>query len=252
MLPFNKSISCALLLFMTLFILIHPSSAKLDSGNVHLSGVKTESTLVKFAVSKSSTARIDVNFTSYGMYENEQELKLRIYTDDDWRTYTKTPLCSDKIKLAQRAIPIVFDYYGTLPDDRKGKNKRKDKVEMYKSRIQHEINNPPWVKNPSSRNPAKKKDRSRYFYFVVDDCSLERYAHDSKVPDIIYDISIQNGRTNERTGEVTYEHLPADEDGIGYLLVMTVIFSGILTMLLFYRLARSVGGEVHVAIRKFP
>ena len=183
------------------------------------------------------------------MYENEQELRLRIYVDDDWRKVKKEPLCSEKVKYAQRALPIVFDYVGSRPDDRKGKNKRTDKVELYTARIQHDITNPP---NPY-RKPTKQ-DRRRYFYFVVDDCSLERFNHDANVPDLVYDLSIMNGRPiagGRNKGELKWEHLPADEDGVGYLLVLTIIFSGMLSLLLFYRLARSVGGEVHVAIRKF-
>lgn len=37
--------------------------AKVTSGRVHLSGVKTESTLVKFAVSRGAGAKIDLNIT---------------------------------------------------------------------------------------------------------------------------------------------------------------------------------------------
>jgi len=234
-----------LLAISLLIIYQHPITvnAKLDSGKVHLSGVKSESTLVKFAISSSSTAKIDVNFTSYGMYENEQELRLRIYIDDDWKKYKKLTLCSEKIKLAQRAIPIIFDYKGSMPDDRKGKKKKKSTVEMYTARVQHEIMNPPNLRR------SVKKDRRRYFYFVVDDCSLERFQHDAQIPDMLYDLSILNGRP-KGTGKLHWEHLPADEDTVGYLLVLTIISSGLLAMLLFYRLARSVGGEVHVAIGK--
>jgi hypothetical protein len=55
----------------------------------------------------------------------------------------------------------------------------------------------------------------------------------------------------ESDGPISYEHLPADEDGIRLLLVLTILFSGMLTTLLFYKLACSIGGEVHVAIREF-
>jgi len=49
-----------------LLLLLLPCDAKFKSGKAHLSGVKTEATLVKFAVSAESTARLDVNITSYG------------------------------------------------------------------------------------------------------------------------------------------------------------------------------------------
>lgn len=214
--------------------------AKIASGKVHLSGAKTEGLLAKFAISSSGSAKIDLNITSYGMYEDETELRMRVYVDEEWPKVRRLPLCSDKVALSQKAVPIVFDYKGATPDDRPG-NKKKS-VEMYVARVEIEVPNPP---NPHRR--PQKKDRSRYFYFTVDDCSLERSYHDSKIPDMLYTISIQNGRPSPG-GKVIYEHLPSDEDGIGFLLVLSFFFSGALATLLFYKLAGTIGGEVHVAI----
>jgi len=223
------------------FFLLTPSSANVASGKVHLNGENTESTLVKFSVSPEGSVKFDLNITSYGMYEDEKELRVRVYVDDEWPKLRRTPLCSDKVKLSERGFPIVFDYKGSMPDDRSGK-KKTDRAEMYTARIQREMKNPP---NPHKK--PKKKDRSRYFYFTVDDCSLERFSHDSKVPDIMYTISVENGRKSS-SGEFVYDHLPADEDGIAFLLVLTILFSGALAMSLFHKLARTFGGEVHVAI----
>mmetsp|Transcript_7819 Transcript_7819/g.19386 ORF Transcript_7819/g.19386 Transcript_7819/m.19386 type:complete len:522 (-) Transcript_7819:867-2432(-) len=229
------------LLLVAVFLLAAMPSevcAKIASGKLHLSGVKTESTLVKFAISAESTAKIDLNLTSHGMYEDERELRLRIYTDDDWPRVKRTPLCSEKVALAQRGVPIVFDGYG---------GKLSDGREKYSARIQHEIKNPP--NQMDRRRRTKMKDRSRYFYFTVDDCSLERSYHDGKIPDIMYSISVMNVRpSHSPSGEPIYDHLPADEGGIGILLVLTIFYSGALTLLLFYKLARTIGGEVHVAI----
>ena len=208
--------------------------AKQSSGKVHLSGAQTESTLVKFAISPSSTGNIDLLLTSYGMYENEQELKMHIYAEEEWPTVKRSTLCAQKIRLAQKSLPIVFDYKGMLPDTRPGK-KKTDRAEIYTSRIQTEIQNPP---NGRLAQGKEKKDRSRYFYFLIDDCSLERYNHDDKAPDITFDVTILNGGN----------HLPADEAGIGFLLVLSLAFSALLTMLLLFKLLRTIGGEVHVAI----
>ena len=64
----TNSISCVFSLVLIIICLLshHPTTAKLDSGKVHLDGVQTESTVVKFAISASSTAKIDLNLTSYG------------------------------------------------------------------------------------------------------------------------------------------------------------------------------------------
>jgi hypothetical protein len=229
-----------LLWFLLLFV---PTDAKITSGKAHLTGAKTESTLVKFAVSPSSSVSIDINITSYGMYEDEKELRLHIYDDDDWPRVRKEPLCSDKIKLAEKVVPIVFDFQGKRLDDRPGK--RKSIVEYYTARVQATLDNPP---PPSAKFRHKiRKNRNRYFYFTIDDCSLERYDHDSKMPDMVYNLQVMNVRKSSR-GAPIYDHLPADEDGIGLLLVITLFFSGILTLLMFYKFARSIGGDVHVAI----
>lgn len=182
-----------------------------------------------------------VNFCSTGMYYNEKELRLRIYVDDEWPRVKRMQLCSEKVTLSQRSVPITLEHKGWQPDDRKGK---KSKVQMYGTNIQHELMNPPNL----HRSP-KKKDRSRYFYFTIDDCNLERAFHDNEVPDMLYTISVQNGRPS-KSGELVYGHLPADEDGMGFLLVLNLFFSGALAALLVYKLARSIRGEheVHVAI----
>jgi len=172
------------------------------------------------------------------MYEDEKDLKFRIYVDDDWAEVKRMPLCTDKVKLSQRSIPIVFDFQGIKQDDRSNAVKG-GMVEMYTARIKHEIANP----------PGRKKDRPRYFYFTIDDCSLEKSFHDNKIPDMRFDMSVMNGRPSmARIGMREYEHLPADEEGISTLLILTILSSGGLALLLFYKLARTIGGEVHVAI----
>lgn len=227
---------------LQLQLFIPEAYAKIASGRAHLTGAKTESTLVKFAVSRGSSVSIDVNITSYGMYEDEKELRLHIYDDDDWPLVRKSPLCSEKIKMAEKVVPIVFDFQGRRPDDRSGKGK--NIVEYYQARVQAELENPP---PPSAKFRLKpKKDRNRYFYFTIDDCSLERYQHDN-TPDMVYNLQVLNVRRTAR-GNPIYDHLPADEDGIGFLLVVTLFFSGLLTFLMFYKFARSIGGDVHVAI----
>jgi len=233
----------ACLLVAACFLVSPKVSAKLTSGQVHLNGAKTESTLVKFAISQSASAKIDLNITSYGMYEDEKELRFRVYADDEWPKVKRKPLCSEKVTLSERAVPIVFEYSrnapppGTKESPRK-KLKKGEWVEMYTARVQLDIKNPP---------TPKKSRRVRYFYFTIDDCSLERFSHDNKIPDIFYHISVLNVRRSSG-GELIYDHLPADEDGMGFLLVLTIGVSGTLTMLLFFRFVGKLGGEVHVAI----
>ena len=89
----------ALLLVVLLLVPAKEVCATITSGKVHLSGAKTESTLAKFSISSSSSAKIDLNLTSYGMYEDETELRLRIYGDDEWPRVRRQPLCSEKVNI---------------------------------------------------------------------------------------------------------------------------------------------------------
>ena len=238
------------------------TQAKLQSGKIHLSGTKSEATLLKFAISSKSVAKFDMTFTSHGMYENEQQLRLHVYVDDDWKLYKKKSTCEEKVKLASMSYPIVFDYKGTQVTKSGGAKA----VELYEARVQQVLLNPPHnvlnaggiTRGPPPKRKKTMKDRSRYFYFVVDDCNLERYNSDNKIPDMYYTASVLNGRPKGSgrslsgeegdDGPISYEHLPADEEGIRLLLVLTVLFSGLLTTFLFYNLACAIGGEVHIAI----
>ncbi|KAL3807186.1 hypothetical protein ACHAXA_006679 [Cyclostephanos tholiformis] len=243
-----------LLLLLFLVLCTGVTLAKVQSGRVHLSGVRTESTLVKFAVPSSSKVELDVNITSYGMYVNERDLRLRVYVDDEWPTVRREPLCREKVKYAFQSLPVVLDYSGRVPDDRGG-TKRGTVVEMYKARVVASMYNPPPPKPGGGRPPSPRMDRPRYYYFVIDDCSLEESYGDDKVPDMYYSASVRSARRSTSSsgggadeGLLPYDHLPADEDGIRPLLLMTLAFSGMLFALLFLNMARTTsmavgGGE---------
>jgi hypothetical protein len=189
-----QSLLPPLLLLVVLFVAAGVAHAKVQSGKVHLSGVRTESTLVKFAVPSSSKVELDVNVTSYGMYVNEKDLRLRVYVDDEWPTVRREPLCREKVKNAFMTLSVVFEYRGRLPDDRAGA-RRGDVVEMYGARIVATMNNPPPPRpGRDGKPPSPRSDRPRYYYFVMDDCSLEERYNDDKVPDVYYSAMVRNAR----------------------------------------------------------
>ena len=184
------------------------------------------------------------------MYEDEKELRLHVYDDDNWPQVRKEPLCSDKIKLAVQVVPIVFDFQGKRLDDRSNNNNKRSIVEYYTAKIHAEINNPPPRRARKNGIIATPANRNRYFYFTIDDCSLERYDHDNKMPDMVYTLQVMNVKRLTSSNNVRVSHhLPADEDGIGTLLVITLLFSACLSILLCYKFVQSIySGEVHVAI----
>ena len=233
-------------------------NAKVQSGKVHLSGVKTESTLVKFAVPPSSSVELDVTINSYGMYIDEKDLRIRIYVDDEWPSVRHETMCTKKITYSLRSVPVIMEYVGTVHDDRRVKTNG-NLVEMYASRVIVELDNPP-PRLPSdhvhaagkTRHQLARSDRSRYYYFVIDDCSLEERYNDNKIPDMTYTASVKVARWgyhHDHEGMIYSEHLPADEDGIRPLLYVTILFSSALLLLLLRSMVQTTStGEVHVAI----
>jgi hypothetical protein len=197
------------------------------------------------------------------MYINEKDLRIRIYVDDEWPAVRRETTCTKKITYSLRSIPVVMEYVGTVHDDRKVKTKdNSNLVEMYTSHVIVELDNPPpTLPNNHIHAVGKTKYqlersiRSRYYYFVIDDCSLEEQYNDNKIPDMTYTATVKVARWinhHDHEDMIYSEHLPADEDGIRPLLYVTILFSSVLLLLLLRSIVQtsssSGGGEVHVAI----
>ncbi len=188
-----KILKMALLekLFVLIFILSLYAvavDAKKTSGTVKLSGVKTEKTLTKFSLSPYAKGKFDLVIKTKDRYYEERNLKVRLYREDDWWKGAKTAsTCVEKIRFATKTIPLRFIQNGDY-----------------------------WETNPAHVLDSSQVSTKNYWYILIDDCSLESYFHDDKVPELHYEISILDDVSGPKSegSSPQFSHLSADERGI--------------------------------------
>ncbi len=160
--------------------------AKRTRGYFRLSGVNTEKVLSSFVVGPKG-GRLTVRLGIDDPYPNDQHLKLRIYNDTVWNKFQKATICTDKIKYAMTTTDLSFVVKGTGPLAPKG-----GKWQAVKT-----------INLADPNDEATKIDVPRYYYFVVDDCSLEQYLQDGAVPNMYYEITTWNYYGNEKARKTT-------------------------------------------------
>lgn len=158
-----------LLISVILLLLLHSSQAKKVSDDFKLSGVNTEYVVTSFAIAPVG-AKVKFTLTSPIPYDREVDLSFRIYRDDQWPKFNKLQLCTDKVRLAHKTFHIQFT-------ERNGN---------WQSETRFEIT------EEDTYQGEKLSKRNHYWYFVVDDCSLEQYFRDDRIPEIHVEFSVQN------------------------------------------------------------
>lgn len=146
-----------------------------------------------------------LHLVAHDMYENESNLKFRLYRDVEWPSFLKATTCKDRIRYARITEEITFE-----------KDKTDDK---WKATV-----NVMMFDSDDGDNP-----RSHYWFFVVDDCSLEEYFQDNRIPQMEYDLLVFNHLSS--SGQ-DLSHLSADEHYMTTLHTITLLLSGIVAFLL--------------------
>jgi Rhodopsin-like GPCR transmembrane domain len=233
-----------LLWLQVVLVLLHTVGAKTKSGSFRLSGVRTERILGAFLMAPYGGS-VTITLTADNMYEMESYVKIRAYRDTELQAFRKEPLCTRKTLLAKHTVPVRFE-----PVNKGGEasnNNKKDKKNAgpkWEAAVAFEI---PAFDQSASTGDVKK--RNYYWYFVMDDCSLEEFFHDDKVPTIQYVLSAQNYKNQRR---VKTTHLSATDMEMPELYAFTFLVSGLIWCYLFFRVIWKVGvaarGEVHVAV----
>lgn len=201
-----SSLSVAPVMVLTIIgcttTLIPTAQGKKVSGSVQLSGVNTEVLLASFAVSGYG-AKLEGTLVADHMYENERGLQIRAYRDTDWPAFRKATLCTEKIKLAQRTLPVSFRQ---SEEEGEGPNKE------WQANLYMQLANIGYVLDNSNNSMEEQKKqaqaRNHYWYFVLDDCSLEEYYHDSRIPRLHYELHLRNYQS--MLGQ-SLTHLSADQ-----------------------------------------
>lgn len=202
--------------FVVVTVLLAPTivDAKHVSGDFKLKGDKTEVVLASFAVMPLG-ALFEATLTSDTVYENEMAVKVRAYRDTEWDQYRKEPLCTKKIQFAKKIHAVAF-YLN-------------ESTKKWTADIAMEIDNLRRTSDdPHDKALLDHEDpRSHYWYFVVDDCSLEQYYHDNKVPKIHFELDVRSYRGRLRK---TFTHLSADERVLIDMHGITFILSGLVAL----------------------
>ena len=143
---------------------------------------------------------LDVAIRSYGMYANKRGLRVPAYVDDEWPHVRWETLCTSKITYSLQSVPVVLDYVGAVHDDWKVVKTAANLVELYASHVTAVLDNPtPRLPKDHIRASGKssreldRTDRPRYYYFVIDDCSLEQRYNNDKIPDMTFTATVKSG-----------------------------------------------------------
>lgn len=166
------------------------------SGDFRLSGLNTEHVLGSFAINPKGRGVMKVTFTSKDPYKNDaRTVRVRMYKDDEWSAFKREPSCGEKVPHATQSEEVLMIA-----------NKGKGYVAEARAFTMDNSNN----------------ERAHYYYFVIDDCSLELYMHDHLVPKMHYNLQVWNEGS----------HLSADETHLKKLHAVTLMLSGILAALM--------------------
>jgi hypothetical protein len=170
------------------------SSAKEISGDFRLSGLNTENVLGSFAISPKVRGAMKITFTSKDPYKDSRTVRIRMYKDDQWPAFKREPSCAEK-------VPHAIQSKQVLTERIKGKGYVAEEV---------------FIMDNSD------EERTHYYYFVIDDCSLELYMHDASIPKMHYNLLLWNDGS----------HVSADETHLKTLHAVTLVLSGILAALM--------------------
>lgn len=208
-----------LLLTLITFLWVIPImvEGRKKSGSFVLSGVNSEFTLASFALSGYAWGWMDLRLSSKDMYENERNLKLHLYTDENWSKFQKATTCEEKVKLARSTQSTNFDYV--------------------------KVPKPQWQSIIQMNMNQDKESRTHYWYAVITDCSLEYQYRDGKIPKIDFEINLWNDVSGpikpERYSEspddqrkALLTHLSADQSGSVFIHYVTLFLSGLLGVIM--------------------
>ena len=226
--PLSKMKRTLLLLLLCSVENMHFCKAAKVSGDFKLSGSKTEVVLGSFvALPKGAYAQLNV--TADGPYPQSagQTLYFRAYRDTEWPMVQKLTLCSEKVKFALYEQLIEFE--SATPEKKKAISSG---TKEYKAKVSIEVHN----KDPITSEELK---RNHYWYFTLDDCSLEEYGHDSAVPTISYTIHMRNFRIWKRF-YIKYGEISADDQNLfplhSFSMMTTLIVLILLVLNIIYKL----------------
>jgi hypothetical protein len=193
--------------------LLSPVVAKTFFGDFQLSPEQSGQILGSFALAPGHKGDVKLILsTPEKPYEDDRAVRLRIFKDDTYTQYQAASTCYEKITKTSFSEPVKFS--------------KNDGLNVYDFQLGLDAT---WLSRP------------HYYYFVVDDCSLEVYHGDGEIiPRIHYRLETMNGQS----------HLSADEMHLQGMYSINLLVSGVLAALMGIIILRQLShnSSIHAAM----
>jgi hypothetical protein len=204
----------ALNVLLAFGLLFSPAMAKFFEGDFQLSPSKPGHIIGSFALSPGHKGSIQVTLsTPEKAYEDDRSVRLRLFKDEAYTEYQKANSCYQKIYHTSFSETVSFH--------------KENGVHVYEFDL---------------ALVATRLLRPHYYYFVVDDCSLEMYSGGvmEGIPRIHYSMKALNDDS----------HLSADEMHLRGLHIINLLVSGIMAALMGVVIVRQLAhnDSVHAAM----
>jgi hypothetical protein len=207
------------------------AEAKASDGRFQLTSTKTNHVISSFAIAGGATGLMTSVFFTNDRYENDENLLMHVYRDDDWQKVQNAKSCKEKTQYARQTAQVKFELEDPEQAKKWGIKERRWRAETH-----------------LKIEPSEEDDyapRHHYWYIVLDDCALEGDAYrDGTIPQIKYYLQIYN-----MLSEKSITHFSTDEFYLSRLHTVTMFSSAAVAFLLFvkicYHLQRQ--GIVHIA-----
>ncbi|CAB9499846.1 whole genome shotgun sequence [Seminavis robusta] len=205
--------------------------ATTNTGGFSLTNTKPDQVITSYSIAEGATGLMQVVLLSTERYPNEQNLKLRLYRDDDWVNVKRLSTCQEKAQLARDTVDITFDTETETQMKEWGYKKPRWRSETH-LRIE-----------PVEEESTDYVPRHHYWYVVMDDCSLEG-EYRATMPRVKYYLQIYN-----MLNEKAITHFSTDEFSLSRVHTFTMLFGAALCFMLLFKIGCDLtsSGIVHVS-----
>jgi Rhodopsin-like GPCR transmembrane domain len=205
--------------------------AATNSGSFQLTNKKFDHVITSFSIASGAKGLMTAVLLSNERYQNEDNLKMHLYRDDDWVKVKKAATCEEKTKFARQTVSVRFEQESEDQTRQWGYRKPRWRSETH-------LKIEPVEVESSDYTP-----RHHYWYVVMDDCSLDS-EYSATMHKIQYYLQIYN-----MISQNAITHLSTDEFSLSRIHTFTMFFGSAITLFLFGKISYALGtsGIVHIA-----
>jgi Rhodopsin-like GPCR transmembrane domain len=205
--------------------------AATNSGSFELTNKKFDHVITSYSIASGAKGLMTSVLLSNEKYQNEENLKMLLYRDDDWVNVKKATTCEEKTKYARQTVSVRFE------------QENKDQTRQWGYRKPRWRSETHLKIEPVEVESSDYTPRHHYWYIVMADCSLDS-EYTATIPKIQYYLQIYN-----MISEKAITHLSTDEFSLSRIHTFTMFFSCAIALFLFGKISYdlSTSGIVHIA-----